>query len=61
MSAISISSSPHCAVHDAAALQDAQAETTDRRARITKDVPVLRLLCTLIGWLGARFAFPARR
>ena len=34
---------PDCAVHDPAALQDAQAETTDRPIRITKDVPVLRI------------------
>jgi hypothetical protein len=36
--------SPDFAVHDSAALPDAQAETADRRPmRITKDVPILRL------------------
>ena len=30
-----------CAIRDPAALQDPQAETTDRRVRITEDVPVL--------------------
>jgi hypothetical protein len=32
-----------CGLHAPAALPDAQAETTDRRVRITKDVPVLRI------------------
>jgi hypothetical protein len=35
--------SPDCTIHDPAALQDAQAESTDRPIRITKDVPSLRL------------------
>jgi hypothetical protein len=30
-------------VHDAAAPRDAQAETTDRRIRITNDAPVMRV------------------
>jgi hypothetical protein len=32
-----------CALHDSAAPQDAQAETTARRIRITNDVPILRI------------------
>src|ERR1700720_2626858 len=43
MSAISISVGLlYCAAGDSGVLQDAQA-TTDRRVRITKDVPVLRI------------------
>jgi hypothetical protein len=32
-----------CALHDSVAPQDAQAETTARRIRITNDVPILRI------------------
>jgi hypothetical protein len=35
--------SPYRAVHDSAALLDAQAETSDYRVSITKDVPVMRI------------------
>jgi hypothetical protein len=35
--------SAYCAIHDPSALPDAQAETTDGRVQIAKDVPVLRL------------------